>query len=224
MKRQLRLLLTITALLIMNSEQICAQGEMALIIKDKVNLRYAPSAKGKVQCHVYKGIMLEMTGKENEWIKVKNFQDETAYVNASLVKILKPSLLPDSFFKDNSYNPYGGQLDDIRIDGALSISVKGKYVLLSTMWMRYDVKNDRFLPAEYNDIIAVRNAGKLIMKYDVNTLNFNEWNPEVVSIEKLLSNGDISLIEGSDNVVFYNDGMKLLRIRHMAYKVGEPIE
>ena len=92
------------------------------------------------------------------------------------------------------------------------------------MWMRYDAKNERFLPAEYNDIIAVRNAGKLIMKYDVNTLNFNEWNPEDVSIEKLLSNGDISLIEGSDNVVFYNDGMKLLRIRHMAYKVGEPIE
>lgn len=156
--------------------------------------------------------------------KSKNFQDETAYVNASLVKILKPSLLPDSFFKDNSYNPYGEQLDDIRMGGALSISVKGKYVLLSTMWMRYDAKNERFLPAEYNDIIAVRNAGKLIIKYGLNTLNFNEWDPEDVSIEKLLSNGDIYLIEGNDNVVFYNDDMKLLRIRHMAYKVGEPIE
>ncbi len=236
MKRQFRLLLTMAVLLIIISGYACAQGEKALIIKNKVNLRAAPIIKGKIQCHVYKGIMLEVIGREKDWIKVKNFQGESAYVNASLVKVLKPSPIPSHLFKDNSdYSPYGDIRDDRYCCGNLTIYVKGNYIIFSTMWMRYDYdsKCDRILPAEYNDIIAVKSGGQVIFKYFLGytetSFNAYEWDPATVSARELLKNGDIHPIgkdecQGikEDDVVFYNEEMKVLCIGHVAYSMDKP--
>ena len=60
-------------------------AEYVSVVKDGVNVRTAPSTDAPVLMELFQGYPLQVQGKEGEWIKVSDYENDTGYIHSSLV-------------------------------------------------------------------------------------------------------------------------------------------
>lgn len=60
-------------------------AEYVSVVKDGVNVRTAPSTDAPVSMELFQGYPLMVQGKEGDWLKVSDFENDTGYIHSSLV-------------------------------------------------------------------------------------------------------------------------------------------
>lgn len=205
-----------------------AREKRAMVTGDKVNLRSAPSIKGKRLFSLYKGCMLKILETKGDWIKVDPGYGNVGYVNSGFVKVLTASPVPESLMKKEGDYEALGPCDDIRFNGWVYFEPKGDYVRITTEWMRYDpMMGGRFLPAEVYSVVAKNEGGKLVEKYFVPyDFDWEDWSNASVSVESLVKNGKLKPLGNDswssakeDNEIFYYAEMKVIDVHGVAYRV-----
>jgi SH3-like domain-containing protein len=61
-------------------------AEYVSVIKDGVNVRTSPNTDAPVLMELFQGYPLLVQGKEGEWLKVTDYENDTGYIHSSLVK------------------------------------------------------------------------------------------------------------------------------------------
>ena len=56
------------------------------VVKDGVNVRTAPNTDAPVLMELFQGYPLLVQGKEGDWLKVTDYENDTGYIHSSLVK------------------------------------------------------------------------------------------------------------------------------------------
>lgn len=204
-----------------------AQEKRAMVTGDKVNLRSAPSIKGKRLFSLYKGRMMKILETTGDWMKVDPGFGDVGYVNSGFVKVLTASPVPESLMKSGGEYGAMGPSDDIRCEGLVRFEPKGDYVMITTEWMRYDPRQERWLPAEMNSVVAKNEGGKLVEKYFVPyDFDWEDWSNASVSVESLVKNGKLEPLGNyswssakAGNEIFYYSEMKVIDVHGVAYRV-----
>lgn len=60
-------------------------AEYVSVVKDGVNVRTAPSTDAPVLMELFQGYPLMVQGKEGDWLKVTDYENDTGYIHSSLV-------------------------------------------------------------------------------------------------------------------------------------------
>ncbi|MEN8188685.1 MAG: SH3 domain-containing protein [Thermodesulfobacteriota bacterium] len=63
-----------------------AWAETVSVTKDGVNIRIGPSTDSAVYMEVFQGYPLKVLNKKGKWLKVTDFEGDTGWIYASLVK------------------------------------------------------------------------------------------------------------------------------------------
>lgn len=56
------------------------------VVKDGVNVRTAPNTDAPILMELFQGYPLLVQGKEGDWLKVTDYENDTGYIHSSLVK------------------------------------------------------------------------------------------------------------------------------------------
>lgn len=65
--------------------QAAQAGEMVSVVVPKVTLRSGPGAQHEGTWSVVQGYPLQVTGRKGAWLKVKDFENDSSWVNRSAV-------------------------------------------------------------------------------------------------------------------------------------------
>ena len=60
-------------------------AEYVSVVKDGVNVRTSPSTDAPVLMELFQGYPLMVQGKEGDWLKVTDYENDTGYIHSSLV-------------------------------------------------------------------------------------------------------------------------------------------
>jgi SH3-like domain-containing protein len=60
-------------------------AEYVSVVKDGVNVRTSPSKDAPVLMELFQGYPLMVQGKEGDWLKVSDYENDTGYIHSSLV-------------------------------------------------------------------------------------------------------------------------------------------
>ena len=60
-------------------------AEYVSVVKDGVNVRTAPNTEAPVSMELFQGYPLMVQGKEGDWLKVTDYENDTGYIHSSLV-------------------------------------------------------------------------------------------------------------------------------------------
>lgn len=60
-------------------------AEYVSVVKDGVNVRTAPNTDAPVSMELFQGYPLMVQGKEGDWLKVTDYENDTGYIHSSLV-------------------------------------------------------------------------------------------------------------------------------------------
>jgi SH3-like domain-containing protein len=60
-------------------------AEYVSVVKDGVNVRTAPSTDAPVLMELFQGYPLMVQGKEGDWLKVSDYENDTGYIHSTLV-------------------------------------------------------------------------------------------------------------------------------------------
>lgn len=60
-------------------------AEYVSVVKDGVNVRTAPSTDAPVLMELFQGYPLMVQGKEGDWLKVTDYENDTGYIHSTLV-------------------------------------------------------------------------------------------------------------------------------------------
>ncbi|KGO35123.1 hypothetical protein JT06_04760 [Desulfobulbus sp. Tol-SR] len=61
-------------------------AEYVSVVKDGVNVRTAPNTDAPVLMELFQGYPLLVQGKEGDWLKVTDYENDSGYIHSSLVK------------------------------------------------------------------------------------------------------------------------------------------
>ena len=60
-------------------------AEYVSVVKDGVNVRTAPNTDAPVSMELFQGYPLMVQGKEGDWLKISDYENDTGYIHSSLV-------------------------------------------------------------------------------------------------------------------------------------------
>lgn len=60
-------------------------AEYVSVMKDGVNVRTAPNTDAPISMELFQGYPLMVQGKEGDWLKVTDYENDTGYIHSSLV-------------------------------------------------------------------------------------------------------------------------------------------
>lgn len=78
-----RCFLTCGALILLSSSFVAA--ETVSVLKDGANVRTGPSTDAQVKMELFQGYPLKVEEKKGDWIKVTDFENDSGWINKSLV-------------------------------------------------------------------------------------------------------------------------------------------
>lgn len=94
-----------------------ATAEMLSVNADTVNLRSGPGTNYKVKWEYGKGFPLEVLEKKGDWVKVKDFEDDTGWIYAPLLADKGHMIVKVFKEKNKKINIRSGPGTDYRIVG-----------------------------------------------------------------------------------------------------------
>ncbi len=78
-----RTILTCGAMVILSASALNA--ETVSVLKDGANVRTGPTTNDQISMELFQGYPLMVIEKKGEWIKVSDFENDTGWINKSLV-------------------------------------------------------------------------------------------------------------------------------------------
>jgi len=113
-----------------------AQAEMVSINQPKVNMRSGPGEKYSIIWEVGNGFPLKVVGRKGNWLKVKDFENDTGWVFKKLV-----SREAHLIVKKKSVNIRSGPGEKYRIVGKANYGVVLKTIKKQKGWVQLRHEN-----------------------------------------------------------------------------------
>ena len=112
--------------------------EWVSIRNDNVNMRTGPSTTSEVQWKLAKGYPLQVQGRQNNWLKVKDFEGDTGWVSSNVVNKTRHHIV-----KGQKINVRSGPGTQHRIVGSVKYSEVLRTIKRQGDWVEVRLPNGR---------------------------------------------------------------------------------
>lgn len=115
-----------------------ALGEMLSVKGDGVNLRTGPGKQYEVKCAYGSGFPVEILGRNGEWLKVKDFEDDTGWLHKSVLTASRQVIVKANRNKDEKINVRQGPGPATEIVGKAYYGVVFKIAGRQSEWIKVE--------------------------------------------------------------------------------------
>lgn len=111
-------------------------AEILSVKGEKVNLREGPGKKYNIKYEYNKGFPFEVIERNKEWIKVKDFENDTGWMHKSVLSKRRYTIVKANRNKDKSINIRKGPGSDNQIIGKAYYGVVLKILKHESGWVK----------------------------------------------------------------------------------------
>ncbi len=117
---------------------VAVQAEMLSIKGDNVNLRTGPGKNYKIKFEYGAGFPVELVEKKGNWLKVKDFEDDTGWVHKSFLNNSIQTIVKANRNTDQKINIRKGPASDTKIIGMAYYGVVFKILRNQAGWVEVE--------------------------------------------------------------------------------------
>lgn len=115
---------------------VSLSAEILSVKGEKVNLREGPGIKYNIKYEYNKGFPFEVIERKKEWVKVKDFENDTGWMHKSVLSKRRYTIVKANRNKDKSINIRNGPGSDNQIIGKAYYGVVLKILEHESGWVK----------------------------------------------------------------------------------------